>query len=123
MATVRSQCQPSQDFIDELDKVRLAFLEYPLRTNAPIQVLEGGEVSDQERTEFLNILREMCSHQRSVPKSMRIACCNNEQTIEERHGGYPSAFRGEDRGRPIAIKVVRLHPTNDLEACLAVCQF
>ena len=54
---------------------------------------------------------------------MRIACCNNEQTIEERHGGYPSAFRGEGRGRPIAIKVVRLYPTNDLEACLAVCQF
>ena len=54
---------------------------------------------------------------------MHIGYCYNEQTIEERRGGCASAIRGEDRGRPVSIKVVRIHPTNGLEMCLTVRPF
>jgi hypothetical protein len=53
---------------------------------------------------------------------MRTSCGYNEQTIGERHGGCASVFRDEDRGRPVAIKVVRLYQTN-LEVSLSVRSF
>ena len=100
-----------------------AILEYLPQTNVPAQVLDRNEISDQERTGFLNILCKMCSRQRSVPKSMRITCRESEQADEEYRGGHASVFKGEDRGRPVAIKVVRLYITSDLEKCLGVRPF
>ena len=73
---------------------------------------------EQERAAFQSLLCKMCSVQRSVPKSMRITCRYDERTVD---GGRPNVFRGEDRGRPVAIKVVRLRPTNDLEISPSVC--
>jgi len=88
----------------------------------PVQILERDEVSDQERTGFLNILCKMCSRQQSVPKSMRIDCRGSEQTDEVYRGGQGSVFKGEDRGRLVAVKVVRLY-INGLEKCLSVRPF
>jgi len=100
----------------------LTILEYLLQTNVPVQILEKNEVSDQERTGFLNILYKMCNRQRSVPKSMRIACRESEQ-VEKYCGGQANVFKGENRGRPVAIKVVRISITSDLEKCLGVRPF
>jgi len=113
-ATARSLCEPGQDFIDELDEVWLYYPLVSLQTDVLAQVLERNEMFDQERTGFLNLLCKMCSLQRSVPKSMRVDCSYNEKTIEWRHEGRAIALR-EDSGRPVAIKVVRLHLTNDFE--------
>jgi len=88
-------------------------------TDKPVQVLERNEGFDQERAGFLSVLCKMCSLQRSVPKSMRVACGSNERKIEP-HRGRTSAFRDEDRGRPVAIKVMLLYPTSDLEICPSV---
>lgn len=54
---------------------------------------------------------------------MRIHYSDYDQATKERHGGYAHVFRSEDRGRPVAIKVVRLYLTNDTESCLSVCPF
>lgn len=100
------------------------FIGYHLKTDVAVQVLERNEVSDQERTKFLNILFRTCSRERSVPNSMRITSCYDEQTIEERHGGYvANVFKGEDRGRPVAVKVVRSYLTDDPDKCLSVGSF
>ena len=97
-------------------------LQPPFQSNVFIQILERDEVSNQERTKFLNILCKMCSRQRSLPKSMFIPCCHG-RTTEERHGGHATVFKGECRGRQIAIKVLRLRPTDSLEVRLGVCLF
>lgn len=114
-ATARSLCEPGQDLIDELDE---AWLHHPWispKTDVLVQILERNEGFDQERTAFLSVLCEMCGSQQSVPKSMRVARRYNEQTIELFDRGRANAFRDEDRGRPISIKIVRSHPTNDLK--------
>jgi len=122
-ATARSVRDPGQDFIDELDEARFIILGYSLRTNVPVQILENNRVFDQERTRFLNILCKMCSRQRSVPSSMHATCWYNDQTAEDRHGGFANVFKGVDRGRPVAVKVVRLYLVSDLEMCLSVGPF
>ena len=81
------------------------------------QILERNEGFDQERAGFLSVLCKMCNAQKSVPKSMRIACRYDRQKIEPLDRGRPNVFRDEDRGRPVAVKVVRLNPANDPEIC------
>ena len=54
---------------------------------------------------------------------MHVPCCYDEGTTEERHGGHATVFKGEGRGRQVAIKVVRLYLTNELETPLSVCPF
>ena len=98
-------------------------LGYPLQANVQVQILERNKLSDRERTRFLNMLCKMCSHQRSVPKSMRIPDCSYEQIVDECRGGYADIFRGEDRGRSVAIKVIRLYLSDDLEMRLSVRPF
>ena len=54
---------------------------------------------------------------------MHKACSYKEQAIPDRRGGHANVFRGEDRGRSVAIKVVHLYLVNDLDARLGVCPF
>lgn len=85
---------------------------YPLQTNAWIQILEKSVVSDQERPEFLNILCKMCSRQRSIPTSMVIMNCDDEEPNPARIGGHADVFRGVHRGCRVAIKVLRVNSGN-----------
>lgn len=108
--------------ISSMNWMRYGFIipRYSLQTNIPVQVLENNKVSDQERTRFLNILCKMCSRQRSVPSSMHANCWYDDQKAEDSFGGFANVFKGVDRGRPVAVKVVRLDSTSDLEKCLSV---
>jgi hypothetical protein len=46
---------------------------------------------------------------------MYIAFLESEQTDKEYHRGQANVFKGEDRGRPVIIKVVRICITSNLE--------
>ena len=77
-------------------------------------------ICDRDRHDLLNILCKMCSRQRMIPKSMRMDNCVNGELIEECNGGYATVFRGEHKGRPVAVKIVRVYLTNDFDKCLSV---
>ena len=77
-------------------------------------------VYDRDRHELLNTLCKMCSRQRTIPKSMHIVDCLNGELIEEYDGGNASVFRGEHKGRPVAVKIMRLYLTDDFDKCLGV---
>jgi hypothetical protein len=51
---------------------------------------------------------------------MHIENCLNEELIEEYDGGHANIFRGKHKGRPVAIKIVRLYLTCDFDKYLSV---
>jgi len=77
-------------------------------------------VYDKERPELLNDLCKMCDIQRSLPKSMVITCLQNVPHIAECGGGSAAVYRGEHRGRQVAIKFLRLYVTSDRDFFLSV---
>ena len=77
-------------------------------------------VCGQDRYQLLNILCKTCSRQRMIPRSMHMADCLNGELIEEYDGGQANIFRGKHKGRSVAIKIMRLYLTSNLEECLSV---
>ena len=75
---------------------------------------------DQDRHELLNILCKMCSRQRMIPKSMCVDKRLNGELIEEYDGGHATIFRGEHKGRPVAVMAVRIYLTSDFGKCYSV---
>ena len=51
---------------------------------------------------------------------MHMANCLDGELIEEYDGGYANVFRGECEGRTVAVKILRLHLTSDLDKCSSV---
>lgn len=49
---------------------------------------------------------------------MHIAGCPRREDTEKYRGVNTSVFRGEYKGRPVAIKVLRLYLTSDVDKCL-----
>jgi len=54
-----------------------------------------------------------------MPKSMHIPDCS-EGSMEVASGGYANVSQGTYEGRRVAIKVVRVYITSDLDLILSV---
>jgi hypothetical protein len=76
-------------------------------------------MSDRERLKLLNKLCKMCSQHRVIPKSMHIPDCS-KGSVEVERGGFADVSQGIYQGRQVAIKVVRVYITSDLDAILSV---
>jgi serine/threonine protein kinase len=74
---------------------------------------------DRERLTLLNKLCKTCSRHRVIPKSMHIPDCS-EDSVEIEGGGFANVSRGTYQGRPVAIKVVRVYITSDMDDILSV---
>jgi hypothetical protein len=76
-------------------------------------------MSDRERLKLLNKLCKTCSRHRVIPKSMLIPDCSTG-SVEVECGGFADVSRGTYQGRQVAIKVVRVYTTSDLDVILSV---
>ena len=76
----------------------------------------GNIDCDRDRHELLNILCEMCSRQKAIPRSMHMVNCLEG----EFDGGQGKAFKGKHKGRAVAIKIPHICLTSDLDKCLRV---
>jgi len=83
-------------------------------------MLEEGEISLKDQPELLNILGKICRRFKTIPDSVRIEGSLDGPMSEEYGGGFATVFRGEYRGRPVAIKTVHLYLTSNLEKCFSV---
>ena len=68
---------------------------------------------------MLNKLCKTCSRHRVIPKSMHIPDCSKD-SVEVERGGFADVSRGTYQGRQVAIKVVRVYITSDLDIILSV---
>jgi hypothetical protein len=68
---------------------------------------------------LLNKLCKTCSRHRVIPKSMHIPDCS-KGAVEVERGGFANVSQGTYKGRQVAIKVVRVYITSDLDAILSV---
>jgi len=76
-------------------------------------------MSSQERLKLFNKFCKTCSRHRVIPKSMHIPDCS-EGSVEVTSGGYADVSQGVYEGRQVAIKVVRVYTTSDLDVILSV---
>jgi hypothetical protein len=76
-------------------------------------------MSGHERLKLFNKLCKTCSRHRVIPKSMHIPDCSEASPPVE-HGGFADVSRGTYQGRQVAIKVVRVYTTTDLDVILRV---
>ena len=54
---------------------------------------------------------------------MHMVNCLQGELIEEYDGGHATVFRGEHKGRAVAIKILRLYRTSDLDKRFKVSIF
>jgi hypothetical protein len=83
-------------------------------------MLEEGDVSLKDQPEVLNALGKMCCRLKTIPDSMHINICPVDPMDEEYGRGCATVYRGEHRGRSVAIKTLRLYLTSDFEECFGV---
>jgi len=76
-------------------------------------------MSDRERLKLLNKLCKTCSRHLVIPTSMDIPDCS-EGSVEVESGGFADVSRGIYEGRQVAIKVVRVYVTSDLDIIRSV---
>ena len=74
---------------------------------------------DRERLKLLNKLCKTCSRHRVIPTSMHIPDCS-EGSVEVESGGFANVSRSTYKGRLVAVKVVRVYITSDLDVILSV---
>jgi len=74
---------------------------------------------NRERLKLFNKLCKTCSRHRIIPQSMLIPDCS-EDSVEVECGGFANVSRGTYEGRQVAIKVVRMYVTSDLDAIRSV---
>ena len=76
-------------------------------------------MSDRERLKLLNKLCKTCSRHRVIPTSMHIPDCS-EGSVEVESGGFADVSQGTYEGRRVAIKIVRVYATSDLDVIRSV---
>ena len=74
---------------------------------------------DRERLKLFNKLCKKCSRHRIIPKSMNIPdCLKGSEEVE--CGGFADILHSTYQGRRVAVKVVRVYVTSDLDLILSV---
>ena len=76
-------------------------------------------MSDRERLKLFDKLCKTCSRHRVIPKSIHIPDCSKD-SVEVERGGFADVSQGIYQGRRVAIKVVRVYITSDLDVILGV---
>jgi hypothetical protein len=62
----------------------------------------------------------MCIQQKAVPESMHTAIIDKNPSSMMYRGGFADVFRAEHRGRPVAVKSIRISAGSNLEMVASV---
>ena len=75
----------------------------------------------QLREKSLSALCKICGHQALLPKSIQIPLCYDRSADAPLYsGGYADVWKGEHKGSTVAVKVLRIYATADLDKIMGV---
>lgn len=72
-------------------------------------------LAPQLRTRCLSTLSKICGCHGLLPKSVQIPLCYNRMDFPLYHGGYAEVWKGEYEGCKVAVKVLKVYQTSDLD--------
>ncbi|KAF9643165.1 kinase-like protein [Thelephora ganbajun] len=67
------------------------------------------------RRKCLTALCKICGRESLLPRSVQIPLCYNRMDTPLYRGGYADVWKGEHRGREVAVKVLVVYMTSDLD--------
>ena len=117
----------AQTFIDVVHGVRLHICSFPrLLLTASFafdQALDLPDLSPRLRKKCLSALCKICGRQALLPRSLQIPLCYDRSDSPLYRGGYADVWKGEHRGRHVAVKVLRVYSTSDFDKITSVGPF
>ena len=72
------------------------------------------------RKKCLSTLCRICGRQGLLPRSLQIPVCYDRSEDALYSGGYADVWMGEYQGREVAVKVLRVYSTSDLDKIVTV---
>lgn len=117
----------AQIFIDTLDQVRsvpfisrndliTVFLFYFLAfklSPSKYQALDFPNLQQRFQNKCWSVLRKICAHRASLPKSLQIPVCYNRSENPLYRGEFANVWKGEHQGLKVAVKVLEVYSTSD----------
>ena len=74
-----------------------------------------GSLKPQLRKKALSALCKICGRQDLLPRTLQIPRCYDQSDDPPYTGGYANVWMGEYQGRKVAVKVLRVLLTSDLD--------
>ena len=94
------------------DSLLPAALDHPPSTD---QALDLPGLLPWFRKKCLSALCKICGRQALLPRSLRVPLCYDRSDDPLYRGGYADVWKGEHRGRHVAVKVLRVYSTSDFD--------
>ena len=69
----------------------------------------------QLRSRCLGIMCKICGHHGLLPNSIQIPLCYDRAHFPLYQGGYAEVWEGEYQGRKVAVKVLKVYRTSNLD--------
>ena len=78
------------------------------------------ELSPGTRKKCLKLLYKTCGRHALLPRALKIPSCYDRTSVALFRGGFADVWKGEHRGRDVAVKVIRTYSNSDLQKIIGV---
>ena len=118
----------AQAFIDVIDEARFilsyhrkpALIETDTSTRSIAQALDRADLPLRARKNCLRSMYRTCGRHALLPTTLEIPISYDQTSDPLYRGGFADVWKGEHRGRDIAVKVIRTHSNADFQKIIGV---
>jgi hypothetical protein len=84
------------------------------------EALDRPDLSAWTRSKCLKSLYRTCGRHALLPRTLKIPDCGDRTGVALFRGGFADVWKGEHRGRHVAVKVIRTYSNSDLQKIIGV---
>jgi hypothetical protein len=84
------------------------------------EALDRPDLSPWIREKCLKSLYRTCGRHALLPRTLEIPICYDRTGVALFRGGFADVWKGEHRGRDVAVKVIRTYSNSDLQKIIGV---